>query len=248
MNLSTKEQYIRSVLKHVHFIFDHNSIRKELLNHMEDLQDEINRINIDHNQNEELVIQEMGDPELIGRELNKVHKPWLGWLWIVSRYALVGMIIYFGIYMYTINLRVIEHTQEISDKALDMTYLFNMYDDSIDSSGIIKYDIHERFKCGESTIILEHVIFHPSGRMAILYQEIEPYNLLKPYLLSHNLSNFTQIILQDNTVLTPPLDLNNSYFGFRTLFFEVDSSLPQSFTFNYNESIHSITFQFEVPS
>ena len=31
----------------------------------------------------------MGDPEEIGRRLNRVHKPWLGWLWMASRIAVV---------------------------------------------------------------------------------------------------------------------------------------------------------------
>ena len=31
----------------------------------------------------------MGDPEAIGKALDQVHKPWLGWLWKVSRWLLI---------------------------------------------------------------------------------------------------------------------------------------------------------------
>ena len=31
----------------------------------------------------------MGDPEEIGRALDRVHKPWLGWLWVASRVVLI---------------------------------------------------------------------------------------------------------------------------------------------------------------
>lgn len=34
-----------------------------------------------------MALGRMGDPKEIGRELARVHRPWLGWLWQVSRWA-----------------------------------------------------------------------------------------------------------------------------------------------------------------
>ena len=36
----------------------------------------------------ELALAQMGDPEEIGRELAKIHKPWLGYLWRFSQVLL----------------------------------------------------------------------------------------------------------------------------------------------------------------
>lgn len=77
--------YTKKVLKQVKFIFDHQSIRRELNSHIQDLIDEHNWNNIPE---EELILKindEMGDPIDLGKSLNQVHKPLLGYAWIISK-------------------------------------------------------------------------------------------------------------------------------------------------------------------
>ena len=77
--------YTKKVLKQVKFIFDHRSIRRELNSHIQDLIDEHNWNNITE---EELILKindEMGDPIDLGKSLNQVHKPLLGYAWIISK-------------------------------------------------------------------------------------------------------------------------------------------------------------------
>lgn len=77
--------YTKKVLKQVKFIFDHQSIRRELNSHIQDLIDEHNWNNLPE---EELILKindEMGDPIDLGKSLNQVHKPLLGYAWIISK-------------------------------------------------------------------------------------------------------------------------------------------------------------------
>ncbi len=69
-----------AVLREIHFAPDRRKIRQELMEHMEDRMEEY--------EDEERVLQSMGNPAELGRELNREHKPWLGWLWIGSWAAL----------------------------------------------------------------------------------------------------------------------------------------------------------------
>ena len=72
-------------MNQVKFIFDHQSIRRELNSHIQDLIDEHNWNNLPE---EELILKindEMGDPIDLGKSLNQVHKPLLGYAWIISK-------------------------------------------------------------------------------------------------------------------------------------------------------------------
>ena len=60
---------------------------------MEDKAADLQRIfpDISREETEERALSEMGDPAEIGKELARVHKPWLGWLWRLSQWMLLGM-------------------------------------------------------------------------------------------------------------------------------------------------------------
>lgn len=75
-----REKWIDAVLHEIRFAPDRRKIRQELLEHMEDRMEEY--------EDEERVLQSMGDPVELGRELNQEHKPWLGWIWLGSWAAL----------------------------------------------------------------------------------------------------------------------------------------------------------------
>lgn len=79
-----RETWIETVLNQVHFAPDRKKIRQELLEHMEDRMEEF--------EDEERVLQSMGDPTELGKELNREHKPWLGWLWLFSWIFLISML------------------------------------------------------------------------------------------------------------------------------------------------------------
>lgn len=90
---SIYDAYTKKVLKQVKFVYDHRSIRRELNSHINDLIDQQNWNNLPE---EELILkinEEMGDPIDLGKSLNQVHKPLLGYAWIISKSIFVIVLI-----------------------------------------------------------------------------------------------------------------------------------------------------------
>ncbi len=93
---------MEQVLREVRFAPDRRKIRQELTEHMEDRMEEYLEgmgayDDVDGSTDfdallekaEVRLINSMGDPAELGRELNQQHKPWLGWLWMASRVLLI---------------------------------------------------------------------------------------------------------------------------------------------------------------
>lgn len=81
--------WVRSVLDCVRFRPDRRTIRRELEAHYEDHVKDLERIGYDHKLAQERALGAMGDPVEVGRALDKVHKPWLGWLWLASKWGVL---------------------------------------------------------------------------------------------------------------------------------------------------------------
>ena len=80
------EIYIREVTSHVKFPFDRRAVAKELREHMEDLYEDLLSQDIEEEQAAQLTVDYMGDSEEVGKELNEVHHPLWGWIWLVTRW------------------------------------------------------------------------------------------------------------------------------------------------------------------
>lgn len=72
------------------FIPDRKAVRAELEEHLEDKAMDLRRIFPELTEEEawERAVSEMGDPMEIGKELARLHRPWLGYLWRVSQVVL----------------------------------------------------------------------------------------------------------------------------------------------------------------
>lgn len=78
-----------TVLAQVRFWPDRKDIEKELTAHYEDHVRDLERLDYPWKLAEQRALDAMGDPEEIGKALDRVHKPWLGWLWVASRAVLI---------------------------------------------------------------------------------------------------------------------------------------------------------------
>ena len=78
-------QWRDSVVKQVRFRPDRTAVAEELTAHYEDHVKDLERLGYDRSLAESRALDAMGDAEEIGRALDKAHKPWLGWLWLVSK-------------------------------------------------------------------------------------------------------------------------------------------------------------------
>lgn len=82
-----------AVLAQVRFRPDRAAIEAELTAHYEDHVQDLERVGYDRQLAEQRALAAMGDPEEIGRALDKVHKPCLGWIWRLSRWLMVVLAI-----------------------------------------------------------------------------------------------------------------------------------------------------------
>lgn len=82
--------WIHTATKGIRFGPDREAVTRELLEHMEDKTADLMRIFPDMGWEEarQRALDGMGDPAEIGRDLARVHRPWLGWLWRVSQWVL----------------------------------------------------------------------------------------------------------------------------------------------------------------
>lgn len=85
-NLTCRE-WLAAAVKDIHFRPDREAVERELWEHIEDKTADLVRIFLDMTweEAEARALSDMGDPEEMARELAKIHKPWLGYLWKFSR-------------------------------------------------------------------------------------------------------------------------------------------------------------------
>lgn len=77
--------WVDAVCEQVRFQPDRKGIARELRVHYEDHVRDLLRLGRDPALAEERALEAMGNAQEVGRALDRVHKPWLGWLWEVSR-------------------------------------------------------------------------------------------------------------------------------------------------------------------
>ena len=80
------EGWLDAATKAIRFGPDRRAVRSELSAHLEDKALDFQRIF------RERAVSEMGDPMEIGKELAKVHRPWLGYIWRASQ-VLLGLVL-----------------------------------------------------------------------------------------------------------------------------------------------------------
>ena len=87
-------QWLDRATAAIRFGPDRKEVRAELEAHLEDKALDFQRIFPDLTEAEarERAVSEMGDPMEIGKELAKVHKPWLGYIWRASQ-VLLGLVL-----------------------------------------------------------------------------------------------------------------------------------------------------------
>ena len=90
------ETWLDTAVKKIRFGPDRAAVREELSAHLEDKALDFQRIFPDMTQEEaqERAVSDMGDPMEVGKELAKVHKPWLGWLWRASQVLLAAPLVW----------------------------------------------------------------------------------------------------------------------------------------------------------
>ena len=86
-NRAREEWWLDLATSGIRFGPDRRMVAEELAAHLEDKAADLRRIFPDMTEKEawERAVSEMGDPAEIGKELAKIHRPWLGYLWRPAR-------------------------------------------------------------------------------------------------------------------------------------------------------------------
>ena len=88
------QTWLNTAVSGIRFKPDRKAVEEELRGHFEDKVADLQRVfHISQEEAEEMALERMGDAEKIGREMAKIHKPWLGWLWQASQAALLVSVI-----------------------------------------------------------------------------------------------------------------------------------------------------------
>ena len=89
------DRWLDEATRGIRFGPDRRAVSEELAAHLEDKTADLQRIFPDMTESEvwDRTLKEMGDPRELGKELAKIHRPWLGYLWRASQAALAAALL-----------------------------------------------------------------------------------------------------------------------------------------------------------
>lgn len=93
-----EKDWLDAATAKIRFRPDREAVRRELEAHMEDLREASGL-------EEDAALRAMGDPAEIAEELGRLHRPWLGYLWRISRFALAGAAVMYCLLLVLLAMR-----------------------------------------------------------------------------------------------------------------------------------------------
>ncbi len=154
-----KSEFLQRVITQVKFPFDKKEIYTELDNHIEDRANDFLEEGYTHEDSILKSIDIMGDPTVLGKELNKIHNPIIGWIWKIS-----------DILMKVLILLV------IFNLAINIIPMFDNYSpiDELNSDELVyKYEFDEKAIIDNRVINITDIAYDTSGN---LYIEFKTYS------------------------------------------------------------------------
>lgn len=134
-------EFLNSVCNQIKYKPIRNAISEELKNHIEDKKEELIEMGQNEEEAEKNAVEQIGDAEIIGKELNKVHRPRLDWKLLI---ILVVLLIFGFVISYIITEN--EHTEM-------MQYMKEGVSEYITTNYMIKYSCFVAIGFGIGIII-----------------------------------------------------------------------------------------------
>ena len=185
-----KFKWCRETIEQVRFKPDREKIREELIAHIEDRVDALKEFGLTEAEAETQAVEAMGDPVEVGKQLNAVHKPWLGWLWRISRWLLWAVL--FGTLLFVI----LFWDETISFYDSNLNWKNDSYSDVtfsyVEESEL--RDVHAEGSLDYLSFTVDKVRRSPDGRLMIRYQVRQPW-----YLPEHWGGVLWRLYLSDGT-------------------------------------------------
>lgn len=82
------ENWLEQATEKILFAPDREAVRQELADHLQDRQERYAAKGLGAGEAERAALADMGDPADIAEELGKLHRPWWGYLWTLSKLLL----------------------------------------------------------------------------------------------------------------------------------------------------------------
>ncbi|MBE6960834.1 MAG: hypothetical protein E7445_00010 [Ruminococcaceae bacterium] len=135
----TFSTWFQHVRKHIRFKPDHAAIERELSAHYEDHCQDLRRLGYEELLAQKRAVLAMGDPVQVGKALDAAHKPWLGWLWVISKVLCIAAVFVAVMYSLTagpLSGPITEIFQKNDSRTWDGDYtrvreIFFTYEDAI---------------------------------------------------------------------------------------------------------------------
>lgn len=156
MNFYKTEEFLENILSYIKFSFDKDEIKSELNHHMMDKIEYYIEVGYDKEKAEELSINDMGDPKVIGVELNKQHNPIIGWIWGITH---VMVVLFMIINIFTVGIMV-----------LLATFSRNPIRDIPRENIVYRIDLNEKVRIDDRVIKFTNVIYDKKGDLHIFYR------------------------------------------------------------------------------
>lgn len=158
MPFHKSEEFLKVVLSHIKFPFDRDDIKSELEDHILDKIDCYINQGYDEVEAENLALKDMGNPKEIGLELNKEHNFIIGWIWKLTSYAVIILII--------INiLPLISTFLGIIYSIFSRNPIKNIPKDNI----AYHIEVDEKVQIDDSVIKITDIIYEKDRQMNIVY-------------------------------------------------------------------------------
>lgn len=98
-------EFCKQVCSFIKYKRVHHEISQELKNHIEDHQESLIELGMSQEEAEKQAVEAMGDPEQIGSELDKQHRPLVEWMLTITNIGTVlGLFYIFGVLIFVVLL------------------------------------------------------------------------------------------------------------------------------------------------
>ena len=245
--MSSQETYLKAVLKEIRFPFDRKAISKELKDHMDDAFENQLVLTSDPEEAMRLVLNDFGSPQEIGRQLNAVHKPILGWIWSLSRVMMLSVSI-LGLLMVGPRLLTVLQDRQVKKPTHDE--LIQIVSDpeiiSENETLITDQKLDIRIKLKGSTLIFSRFGLASNGSLVLLYQEIKPLDFLGFESEDYPLISQSSLVDSSGQNRTFEADCVSEYKGFKVLVARNIDIQSQTITLNFEGYSETFSVDFKV--
>ena len=153
------DAFVKRTLSHVRYLPARINLEEELLDHLQDSYEDMLSEGLSEEEAVENAVSFMGDADEIGKNLNKVHNPLIGWLYFFAKIILAAVIIFSIIPI--INLGI-----------LTVSTVVDSFTDYRDRGEIIfSVPIDKNIKLDNHTLRFDELVYYNNGEYEIRYKD-----------------------------------------------------------------------------